>query len=249
MNNENTQEYRNLVGEYQKWALDYVIYVFFADSPKKQNSQIYNSATTTFIDTGKRKIAVTNFHVIKHYETLKHSDEEIKFQIGKLAITDIQSRIIDKSPRYDLVTYEITQKEINDLDKQWCSNRFWPPKEVKQKEVLVFAGYPGIFRKIKSRGNVYFESVIILEEIISTSPENFKIFLDIENYDRLLGHREFDELIEFGGFSGAGVFRLNETKQISTLEPVGIIFEGIDKWRIQLASHINVIKENGMIKS
>lgn len=248
MDNKITQKEKNLAGEYQKWALNYVTYLYFADSPQKHNSKIYDSATTTFIDTGKRKIAVTNYHVIEHYERLRRVDDKINFQIGSEVITDVQSRIIDKSSKYDLVTYEISEKIMSALGKQWCSNSNWPPKKVKQKEVLVFAGYPGIFRRIVSKGNVYFESVIILEEIISVSPDSFKIHLDIENYSRLLGHRKFDELKEYGGFSGAGIFRLNNLKQISTLEPVGIIYEGSNEWKIQIASHIDVINDNGTIK-
>ncbi len=88
-----------------------------------------------------------------------------------------------------------------------------------------------------------------MEEIISTSPESFKIFLDTDNYSVLLGSRTFKDLTDYGGFSGAGVFRINDKKTISSLEPVGIIYEGSNDWQIQFASHINVIDENGIIKT
>ena len=72
--------------------------------------------------------------------------------------------------------------------------------------------------------------------------------MDTDNYEVLLGHRKFEELADYGGFSGAGVFRINEKKTISSLEPVGIIYEGSEKWKLQFASHINVIDANGLIK-
>ncbi|HEX9739959.1 MAG TPA: hypothetical protein VGA29_04220, partial [Ignavibacteriaceae bacterium] len=119
----------------------------------------------------------------------------------------------------------------------------------EKEEVLVFAGYPGIFRNIRALGKVYFQSVIIMEEIKSSSPESFKIYLDTDNYEVLLGHRKFEELTDYGGFSGAGVFRINDKKNISALEPVGIIYEGSENWKLQFASHINVIDADGKIKT
>jgi hypothetical protein len=238
-----------LVGEYQKWALNYVINTFFADPPSMPDCKIYNSATSTFIDTGSKKFAATNNHVIQQYENLIKTQSNINYQLGPLVINDINSRIIDRNKFYDLVTYELLDEEINSLGKQYCPFTPWPPAEVRKDELLFFAGYPGIWRNIKSPGKVYFQSAIFIEEIISTSPESFKIHLDIDNYKVLLGPRKFEELTDYGGFSGAGVFRINDKKQIATLEPVGIIYEGSDNWKLQFASHISVIDENGIIKT
>ena len=123
-----------------------------------------------------KKIAVTNNHVIKSFEDLKNLKSDVNFQIGSLVIDNIVDRIIDRNKFYDLVTYEITYKEINSLNKQFCCLTHWPPKEVEKEEVLVFAGYPGIFRDIRAPGKVYFQSAIFMEEIISSSPESFKVF-------------------------------------------------------------------------
>ena len=43
------EERLKLVGEYQKWTLNYIIYTYFADPPFIQGSKIYNNATSTFI--------------------------------------------------------------------------------------------------------------------------------------------------------------------------------------------------------
>ena len=238
-----------LIGEYQKWTINYVIYTYFADPPFIEGSKIYNSATSTLIGTGIRKFAVTNNHVIKSFEELKAIDNKVKFQIGSSVIDNIVDRIIDQNKFYDLVTFELSDEEVKSLGKQFCPFALWPPKEVEKEEVLIFTGYPGIFRDIKAPGKVYFQSVIIMEEIISTSPESFKIFLDTDNYKVLLGPRKFEDLTDYGGFSGAGVFRINDKKTIATLEPVGIIYEGSENWKLQFASHINVIDANGKIKA
>jgi hypothetical protein len=236
-----------LSAEYQKWALNYVIYTYFADPVNKTGSKIHNSATTTFVDTGKKKLAITNAHVIEEFKKLQLKEPDINYQLGSLVIPDILNRIVSKNSQYDLATYEITEKEINSIQKQFCLSPQWPPDEIKKDELLLFAGYPGIFRDIVSPGRVKFESIIILDEIISTSPESFKILLDTDNYERLLGKRTWEELSSMGGCSGAGVFRINDKKKIATLEPVGVIFEGSNFLKIQKAAHFTVIDEQGII--
>ena len=236
---------QKLVAEYQKWVINYVIYVYFADPPFINESKIYNSATSTLIDTGTKKLAVTNNHVIKAFEKLKVINKNVNFQIGSLVIEDIHDRIIDRNDFYDIVTFNLSDVEIKSLGKQYCSFVHWPPTQVEKDEVLVFAGYPGIFRSIKAPGKVRFESVIFMEEIKSTSSESFKIYLDTENYEVLLGTRKFEELTDSGGFSGAECLsELIIKKLFQFLEPVGIIYEGSESWKLQVASHIDVINSD-----
>ena len=48
----------NLFGEYQKWALNYVINIFYTEPPSNCKDIIYGGATITFRDTGIRKFSL-----------------------------------------------------------------------------------------------------------------------------------------------------------------------------------------------
>ena len=238
---------KELTNQYSKWVDKYVSYIFFADPVSKQDSKIFDSASVTFIDTGQRKIAVTNEHVISEYRKLVKVHNDINFQLGSFSI-DIESRLIDINKHCDLATFYIKPKEIESLNRQFCFTKSWTPKRIKEEELLIFAGYPGAFRDKIKYNYVHFDSAIYTEQIISVSDDSFKIALDRQSYKHFLGNRKNSELTDLSGFSGAGVFRINQNNPISYLEPVGIIFEGINEWQLQMGSHIDFIDKYGKIK-
>ena len=237
---------QKIAEKYQKWVLNYVSYVFFVDVVSKPGKRVNFRAGVTFIDTGQRRFAVTNERVIAEYIRVFDKDERIKFHLGPFII-DIENRIIDTNSNCDLATFEVKAYEVNRLNSQFCYKNPWSPRRIEKGEYVVFAGYPEILHKRISSSLVSMNSVVFIEEIQSVNEKVFEFSLNDQNYGNYLSYRKDSELTEVGGFSGAGVFCINRNNSILSLEPVGIIYKGINDWQTQKARHIDFINEYGEI--
>ena len=237
---------QRIAEKYQKWVLNYVSYVFFVDVVSKPGKRVNFSAGVTFIDTGQRRFAVTNERVIAEYIKVFDTDERIKFHLGPFII-DIENRIIDTNSNCDLATFEVKAYEVDRLNSQFCYTNPWAPRRIEMGEYVVFAGYPEILHKKIRLNSVSLDSAVFIEEIQSVNEKDFEFSLNDQNYDNYLSYKKSSELTELGGFSGAGVFCINQDNSILFLEPVGIIYKGINDWQTQKARHIDCINEYGEI--
>jgi hypothetical protein len=228
-----------------EWCLNYVAPAFIADPPNQEGGGIYTNGTCSFIDTGRRKFAVTNWHVIDAFRQKKAKKADLNFQIGSVVIK-IDDHIISENVRRDLATFEITDSDLAVLHKQFCSCTQWPSPRVVNDELVVFAGYPGIFRSQLSLHEALFESVHMLEMVTSASSNQFGIHFDRDAWITQTRRRKAPGLSDLGGFSGAVVFR-PKNAAITYLEPVGVIFEYSPSLDLQLIRHIDFINDDGSI--
>lgn len=235
--------------ETMKWCLNYVIPAHIADPPSQQNAGIYKNGTCSFIDTGIRIFAVTNWHVVEYFRQKKSEKNDVIFQLGSI-VYDIEERIIAEDKERDLATIDIELDELKEMEKQACLCRAWPPERIGKGERVVFAGYPGIFRETRQKRTAAFESVLRDELVESASSEQFIIAFDMTDLIEMVGSREKTELTDFGGFSGAAVFRYKDDQPIAIIEPVGIVFEHskIHETDIHLIRHIDFINADGTIR-
>lgn len=247
MNNSSMNEQqREIIRTYQNQCSNYVIPVFIADNISKVDSKVYSNGTATFIDTGMKKILVTNEHVIREYREQRIQHTDLNFYLGSLVI-DVEDRLIDINKDQDLATLTIEPEELTSLGKECCSCVNWPPDIISSDEVVMFIGFPGIFRRLVSTNVVRFESAIIVDDVTSSSPGKFTIHMDFSDYFKFSGLRDADELTDIGGFSGAGVFKFKDSGLMKIVEPAGIIFEGSSNLNVQLAKHIGFINADGTI--
>lgn len=235
-----------VTAKYKKWVLNYISYIFFVDPVSEPGKRVYSSAGVTFINTGKRKFAVTNERVIAEYIRVFNTDERIKFHLGPFII-DIENRIIDANSNYDLATFEVKAYEVDRLNSQFCYIKPWEPKRIEKGEYIVFAGYPEILHKKIKSNSVYLDSTVFMEDVQSVDEKGFEFSLNDQNYSNYLSYRKSNELTELGGFNGAGVFCINQNDSILLLEPVGVIYKGIDDGQTQKVRHINFIDKYGEI--
>lgn len=235
--------------ETMKWCLNYVTPAYIADPPSQQNAGIYKNGTCSFIDTGMRMFAVTNWHVVEEFREQKLKKNDVIFQLGPI-VYDIEERIIAEDKGRDLAIMEIGPDELKEMGKQASSCHAWPPERICKDERVVFAGYPGIFRETRQKSTAAFESVLRYELVKSASSEQFIIAFDMADLIELVGSREKSELTDFGGFSGTAVFRYKDDQPIAIIEPVGIVFEHgkMHETDIHLIRHIDFINADGTIR-
>lgn len=234
--------------ETMKWCLNYVVPAIIADPPEQPNAKVYANGTCSFFDTGIRKLAVTNWHVVEAFHLQKIKKRDVIFQLGPL-IFDIENRLIDSDKIRDIAVMDITEADLKVINKQSFQCLDWPPERVKKDECVAFAGYPGIFRSIPGNQRILSQSVLMLELVADSSSEQFIIELQRNEWVKQLGIRDISELTSFGGFSGAAVFRLKNIQPIAVIEPVGIVFEHGETFDIHRIRHIDFINADGTIRS
>lgn len=230
--------------EVSNLAINYICPIAIGpDKTKKDN--IYNAGTVSFVDTGDRKLMITNDHTLENYYKLKKETMNAKIRVEHL-IFDSDDRIIDKSKFYDIVTFSIEEEELKQMNKNFAFSNEWPPNRAVKNEHIVFVGYPGNFRERVSNDEVKFEIVPFFGKVISSSDEKFTIYFD-DNRQKLYGYRELSELDNIGGMSGSLVLRTANNK-IFHLEPIGILFESSDDGKMILVRHLDFINSDGSIK-
>lgn len=236
-----------IADESLKWALIYSTFIAIAERKGRSEYIVHNNATCSFIDTGVRKFAVTNFHVIEKYRELKQEKANLILQVGS-CIIDIEKSIIEENKRLDLVTFQIDDHIMDINKKQFCSCPNWPPKRAEKEENILYVGFPGKFRETKSTNELYFYVTAFFEVVTDCSEEHFSILIDRKLWTKRFGLKDISEFDNWGGFSGAGVFRLSEEKRVAFLEPLGVMFSACQSYEILLIRHIDFIDANGAIK-
>ena len=245
-----TEEQRTITQELEKWILNYVAPVFFITG-LPPNEKVVGNATVSFIECGENNLfAVTNDHVIQKFESFKEENLSAKIRFNNLEIS-LKERLIDRDTKIDLATFRITSKELEMLDKGkqaiFCRN--WPPTEPNKEDIVLFAGFPQIFRQQISTKECQFEAVPILELITDISEESMKSSFDRENWEKFLGCRELSELgTKFGGFSGASAFTVGPKDKIMVPKLVGFVFEYAPDFDTIFIRHANCLTSEGKIK-
>jgi len=237
-----------IADESLKWVLKYSTFIAIAERKGYSEYMVHHNATCSFIDTGIRKFAITNFHVIEKYRELKKEKANLILQVGS-CIIDIEESIIEENKSLDLVTFQIDDNIMDVNKKQFCSCSNWPPERAKKEENILYVGFPGKFRETKSINEFNFYAVAFFEVVSECSEEHFSVLIDRKLWSKRFGLKDISEFDNWGGFSGAGIFRFNEEKCVAFLEPLGVMVSACQSYEILLIRHIDFIDANGVIRN
>jgi len=122
----------------------------------------------------------------------------------------------------------------------------WPTEQVREREVVMYGGYPGRLRQEKE---VTVESPFqtLASAVTSVSPDKMGLFLDLPNL-----HWPFHDGEQInaalGGMSGGGVYRVVEGQPVDRVELVGFIYEHSEAFDLMFARHAKFITADGAIK-
>jgi hypothetical protein len=121
----------------------------------------------------------------------------------------------------------------------------WPTEQVREREVVIYGGYPGSLREEKGEEiETPFET--LASAVTSVSPLQLGLHIDMANL-----HWPFHEGEQInaalGGISGGGVYRVIE-KPIERVELIGFIYEHSGQLDLMFARHARFIAEDGAIK-
>ena len=229
----------------------YIISLLFYPNPNSGPSEYIDGGTAGFLDTGKRKILITADHVIKGFENeRKNRPESILVLAGGDDNTKPQIisdwSVIAKSEERDIATIEIPDNfSASEIGKTYSKPKSWPPERVKEGEVALLAGYPGILRKASQRG---LELRILTAKLPITSVSERRFLLagsmdKREIFDHIGG---LSKLSSFGGMSGSPVF----VSRDSNYELIGVLYQSRDGAKGPIfVAHLDIINDDGTINS
>jgi len=133
-----------------------VLYWSIEKGAHSENTKLRNG-TTFFLDCGKGVFGVTAGHV--YDEFVKYAETGIRCQIGQSPqLFDLRERLIARGKRVDIATYRVAATEISLTGATILTGwqREWPPKPPHLEKGVIFAGFPGVERKMLGRREVEF---------------------------------------------------------------------------------------------
>lgn len=236
-----------IIDEFFSWANIYVAGCYIVNS-NINNLKIYATASFSFIDTGRKKLGVTNNHVLKEYEKHAQNEEFIDFYVGDFSFNP-KELLIDSSPDLDIATFDFDVVDMAKIgnNNSFCTVESWPPPRVKEKDKVLFSGFPGQFVK-KGIPESIFYSVSLMERVYSVEHDYFTLLRDLQspNYKMVEGAIDISNFCDQGGFSGSLVLNVKKKNNLEIVVPCGIIYEGINSLgQITYVRHIDLIASNG----
>jgi len=121
----------------------------------------------------------------------------------------------------------------------------WPPTNVKEGDIALFGGFPGIWRDQRSSINIDFYSFSIGgTAITSVSDEKYICQLEREYWVQNYGKFDSKMLGFFGGLSGGPVF----IQRNINFELVGIVYECSETFDLIYIRPLKYILKNGTIQ-
>lgn len=179
---------------------------------------------------------ITNAHVIKGAASAK------RILIGDVEVWNIEEKIISIDDVLDLAVIDLSEglnEKIEDCGKMFFQPKSWPSLECEIGDQVFIVGYPGVFREDEPKfSTVYYTA--IREEIMDVTDRRLVSGFNRENWQKVMGVKEIDELNRLGGISGGPVFicRDDVPELVGfTFEDGGALFDGV---RIIKSSFINM---------
>ncbi len=145
----------------------------FTRSLKSAVGNVDTNGSFGLVDTGKKKLLATCYHVWDEFEKLHHQCPELKMcifldrnpSIGARGIVlDFQS--IDQDKHFDLVTFDIEPLLSECRNRKFYPLNQNPARRVEKGDQLVFLGYPGVLRSATVE-SVEFGSMVYAVEVSS----------------------------------------------------------------------------------
>ena len=234
-----SQELANNAG---KHFITYTSNFYFGSA--STNKDFWKNNGTCFFLKGTRTFGVTCSHVVEGAIEKISGDDVI--QVGNLIIDNLDSRIIAQDKNLDICTFELTEKDLKEIgdNKAFLSiDSALKKNEIKPEMSFILMGYPGIFHKKESIGQLevgYVSVIEVLQEQGNLSHTCYVIPRERERWVSFVNeyNQDIKNFNQFGGFSGGPVLFMGALQT----RFAGVIFEHndmIDAWRIRYSDYIN----------
>jgi hypothetical protein len=189
--------------------------IFITPGLKTLPDAMIDNGTYSLIDTGKRRILVTCYHVWRAFleSKAKNPDTVLGIDLGEghgIEFAAPERQIIDGDDELDLVVFEFEPRHlsVNGIPishrKEWFPVQCWPIPKASEGGYVALMGFPGK-RIVKDGMLCTFRTQVIpfkvsgvgLKEIyLLNEPENAEVFRDTKTF--------------LGGLSGSPAYEFDE---------------------------------------
>jgi hypothetical protein len=154
---------------------------------------------------------VTAAHVIEGPRSWReHCEQNGKTTIrlagreGTSAAFDWDARCVDIDLDMDIATFVVSPREIEQINRTAYSGlqTTWPPELPRERQGIMYAGFPGHSTRQLSREAVQFGVVCGAGLVSSVSPRNVSSLMEREHLEPALGEGIPPENYDYGGISG-----------------------------------------------
>jgi hypothetical protein len=140
---------RRLGRQLAEMAASYARPIYWPVRSGSASGDEIRNGTTFFVDSGDTVFGVTAGHVFDQFAETATAGH--KCQIGESSqLLDLRKRLIARGKTVDIATYRIDRSEIAltgaTILTGWQST--WPPKPPEVDRGLVYAGFPGVDRRL-----------------------------------------------------------------------------------------------------
>jgi len=219
---------------------------FWWHGPSADDPEIYGNGTLCLLDTGKRVVGVTAWHVWEGYRKRLQSGRPFVCQFGGVTVQPEALRI-DHDKGLELATFDL----VNVIGQMagFAPHRLdsWPPDRPQVDDLMLYGGFPGQMRRADLvQATFQLDSVTGL--VSQVTSQNIVIEVDYSRLHDADGPEGNVVAVDPAGTSGGAVYRIRETGSGHCLELAGFIYEQAQQLRFMLARPADFVLADGTLR-
>ncbi len=212
---------------------------------KAGSSDAPSNGSAFFVNIGTALFGVTAKHVYDAFAEEANLDLRIVCWFYNFPLLDLRSRLISRGRECDVATFEILPSEISRLDRRAAP---WPPSIPPKGKSVVFAGFPGIGKKMNATGELTFGMFKSMTNVDCLSERDISLVRPPDDQVTDVDGKGLPPHdIDLGGMSGGPLFTVLDGAGIVSWALAGVIYEYGAQFEIIKAVKGDVIGNDGKI--
>jgi hypothetical protein len=229
----------------------FTVMLAFTKTENPGATDVFNNGTGSLVDTGQRKLLVTNHHVYEEFEKWRSEvpcTRLVMSGVDGRPFVDISGQpCIDSDESYDLAVLAISPAIVEQQGKKFYPASAWPPQRPKEGTRVVIVGYPGQGRHAQESDTLVVMPLSVGRTVTSVSDRHF--LMADETQDAYTHAPEGQRLpTSYGGISGSAAYSVHRIRNRSDeYHLCGFVkAEGFD--HTILVAHADHINADGTIR-
>lgn len=224
--------------------------LFFAPGNNLTPETVAFNGTAALVDTGKRKLILTNSHVYRRFRELRSETPSLAMFLTGSHQTQIvelkDTHLVDEGgSAVDLAAFALEHPEqVGLIGKSYFRAAAWPPARPIAETTAVVVGFVGEHRQV-GKDSLKINLSVICDKVTSVSDRHFVLVDEDRARISVKVNPTLGELGDLGGMSGSPAFAIGLDG-----EPyfAGVLYEaGEGKEAMVFAVHADFLTAEGKI--